>query len=265
MDKLESNIYTTPEKKYSSFLPSIRFYLRLFSIVIKANRLARRNQFDGKAYLKANWDILNALEKSGVKVYAEGIDHIRNLKGPAIFIGNHMSSLETMTLASFIEPFGSVLYIQKKELLDYPLFGIVTGARDPIAVGRANPREDLIQVLNEGKEKLKQGRSIIIFPQRTRTKYFEPQKFNTLGIKLAQRSNVDVIPVALLTDAWGAGKFIKDFGKIAPSKQVKISFGEPFKVTTSAEAHQKVLDFIASKLKEWGREDLIVSHQLDEQ
>ncbi len=259
MIELKSNTYTTPSHHRIKLFPSFRFYIRLFWIVLKANRQANKNSFDSAAFCAANWAILRALEKSGVQFEVDGIDNVRNLDGPAIFIGNHMSSLETMTLSSFIEPFMSVLFIMKRELLDYPLFGVITRATDPIAVGRTNPREDLVQVLNEGKKKLNQGRSIVIFPQRTRTKYFEPSKFNTLGVKLAQRANAYVVPLALLTDAWGNGKLIKDFGKIDPNKPVKISFGEAFKVGESnSEAHKRVLSFIDNKLRQWGREDLIL-------
>jgi len=48
--------------------------------------------------------------------------------------------------------------------------------------------------------------SVLIFPQTTRDLRFDPNKFNTLGIKLAKRAKVPVIPVAVKTDAWGMGK-----------------------------------------------------------
>ena len=47
---------------------------------------------------------------------------------------------------------------------------------------------------------------------------FDPTLFNSLGNKLAKRNNVPVIPLALITDAWGNGKYIKEAGKIDPSK-----------------------------------------------
>ncbi len=250
--------YITERKSNFKILPSLRFYSRLAKIVFRASSLAKKGRFDSQKYLAANWDIIHSLEKSGVQFEVDGIENVKKLDGPALFIGNHVSSLETMCLAAFIEPFRSVLFIMKRELLDYPVFGHVTRATEPIAVGRENPREDLQHVLEEGKKKLSEGRSIVIFPQKTRTKYFDPTKFNTLGIKLAQRSGAYVVPFALVTDAWGNGKLIKDFGKIDPDKKVLISFGEPFKVQNPAESHKKVLEFIESKLREWGREELII-------
>ena len=93
----------------------------------------------------------------------------------------------------------------KESLLKYPFFGPVLGSREPIVVGRSNPREDLVAVLEGGEARLKQGRSVIVFPQSTRSSVFDPAHFNTIGVKLAKRAGVPVIPVALKTDAWGNG------------------------------------------------------------
>ena len=115
-------------------------------------------------------------------------------------------------------------------------------------------------VLNQGSEKIKNEIGIIIFPQRTRSKFFEPALFNTLGIKLAKRNNVPIVPVAVLSDAWDSGKILKDFGKIDPSKEVRISFGEPMTISGNGnEEHQKAIDFISGRFKEWGRSDIIVN------
>jgi peptide chain release factor 2 len=61
-------------------------------------------------------------------------------------------------------------------------------------VTRRHPREDLKQVLTEGAEHLAQGRSVLVFPQATRSTSFDPSTFNTLAVKLAARASVDVVP-----------------------------------------------------------------------
>jgi 1-acyl-sn-glycerol-3-phosphate acyltransferase len=125
-------------------------------------------------------------------------------------------------------------------------------SRDPIAVTRTNPRHDLKAVLEGGVDRLKQGISIIVFPQTTRTHSFDPTQFNTIGVKLAQRANVPVVPLALLSDAWGNGKYFKDFGKIDPSKKVYFAFGKPMWVQgRGTNEHQAIIQFISRKLQEW--------------
>jgi 1-acyl-sn-glycerol-3-phosphate acyltransferase len=131
-------------------------------------------------------------------------------------------------------------------------------ARSPILVGRENPREDLKIVLEEGSKKIQEGKSVIIFPQKTRSLFLDSSTFNSLGIKLAKRNNVAAIPIALVTDAWGNGKIIKEAGKIDPNKEVMISIGEPLMISgNGSEEHKKVIDFISHKFKEWGRSQFI--------
>jgi 1-acyl-sn-glycerol-3-phosphate acyltransferase len=239
--------------------PSLSFFSRLLMIVIRSNRLARRGIYDDYRWVGSSIDVINALEYSGVEMNFEGLENLYTVDGPVLFIGNHMSTLETMALPSLIHPIKKVVYVIKEELSKYPLFGPIALARDPILVGRANPREDLKIVMEEGSKKIQAGKSIIIFPQKTRSQFFDSSLFNSLGVKLAKRNNIPIIPLALLTDAWGNGKIIKEVGKIDPSKKVHISFGEPITVSGNGSAeHEQVIQFISGKLSEWGRGELIV-------
>jgi len=140
----------------------------------------------------------------------------------------------------------------KESLITYPLFGHVMRSRNPVVVGRENPREDLRSVLEEGQKRLEADISIVIFPQTTRSVEFDAKKFNSLGVKLAKRCNVPVVPFALKTDAWGLGRRLKDFGRICPEKTVHIHFGEPMTVQGSGkEEHSRVVEFIETKLAAW--------------
>ncbi len=60
-----------------------------------------------------------------------------------------------------------VTFVVKESLVKHPLFGDVMRSRNPIVVGRTDPRKDFEAVMNEGAEKLSKGISIIIFPQST--------------------------------------------------------------------------------------------------
>ena len=136
--------------------------------------------------------------------------------------------------------------------MDYPVFRHVMRSRDPITVGRTNPRDDLKAVLEGGTERLKAGRSLVIFPQTTRMEKFDPKGFNTIGIKLAKRADVPVVPVALKSGAWGNGKLLKDFGRIDPSKHVHFAFGPPLWIRERGnQEHNEIIAFISGKLKEW--------------
>ncbi len=255
----QGNEYCTPEKDLTySLFPTTYFYLKLAAIFASANDIAVKGAYDDARWIESSHQIFKAFENAGGKICIEGIDNFRNIETPVVFVANHMSSLETLVLPCIIHPIKRVLFVMKVELLNFPLFGAVTAAREPIVVGRTNPREDLQIVLREGKQKLAEGKSIIIFPQKTRARTFTPKEFNSLGVKLAQRSGVPIVPIALVTDAWLPGKLVKDFGKINPKRTVRFSFGEPIDTSNPTEAHQKAIAYIKSKFIEWGKADLVI-------
>jgi 1-acyl-sn-glycerol-3-phosphate acyltransferase len=234
-------------------LPSTAFYEGTLRIVFGASGLAKRGSYGDHEWSASSLAILRVFEKIGGIIEVSGNKGFRSLGGPCVFIGNHMSTLETFVLPALIQPFKRVTFVVKQSLVEYPVFKHVMRSRDPITVGRTNPREDLKAVLEGGEDKLRAGTSIIIFPQTTRSLAFDPGQFNTIGVKLAKRAGVPVVPVALLTDAWGNGRLLKDFGRIDPSKKVHFAFGEPFTVQgRGEEEHQKIIEFISGKLKEWG-------------
>jgi 1-acyl-sn-glycerol-3-phosphate acyltransferase len=248
---------TDPKMRRSLLLrtfpwPTLAFYLQAFLIVWKNSRKALKGVYGGTEWAGSSLDILRALENVGVRIEITGMDNIRKSGGPVVFISNHMSTLETLVLPCILQPIKETTFIVKKSLVSMPVFGPVMRSRDPVLVGRVNPREDLRTVLEEGSKKLAAGRSIVVFPQSTRSLDFKPDEFNTLGIKLALKAGVPVVPIALKTDAWGTGRIMKDFGRIDRSKKVHFAFGDPMAVEgRGADEHRKVLAFIGDNLAKW--------------
>jgi 1-acyl-sn-glycerol-3-phosphate acyltransferase len=251
---------TDPDRPRSLFSktflsPKFTFYPQFFCIIWKNSRKAKKGLYDGGDWAGSSLDVMRALENVGVRVEITGMANINKFEGPAVFIGNHMSTLETMVLPAIIQPRKEATFIVKKSLLTMPVFGHVMRSRDPVVVGRVSPREDLKTVLDEGVKKLGAGRSIVVFPQSTRSVVFDPAEFNSLGVKLASRAGVPVVPVALKTDAWGIGKYVKEFGPLDIRKKVHFAFGEPMRAEGRGnDAHEKVIRFIQERLEEWGRE-----------
>ena len=232
--------------------PTAVFYSKILGVVYRASKLARKGLYDDQCWIDSSMTTIRALESVGGRFDLQGLDVIDRLQSACVFIGNHMSILETFVLPCLIQPYRDVTFVVKESLITYPLFGHVMRNRNPVVVGRDNPREDLKTVLEEGQKRLEANISIVIFPQTTRSVEFDPKKFNTLGVKLAKRCNVAVVPFALKTDAWGLGQRLKDFGKIRPDKIVHIRFGQPLNVQGSGkEAHNFIVDFISSHLNAW--------------
>lgn len=253
--RFKNGTYATSAAKVSllpRLLPSINFYRQAVSIVFRASSAARHSKYGTEDWARSSHEILLALESVGVRLEITGVNNFTAIDGPCVFVSNHMSTLETFVLPAIIAQFRDVTFVVKQSLVDYPVFKYVMRSRDPITVGRTNPRDDLKAVLEGGAERLKAGRSIIIFPQTTRAVAFDPALFNTIGIKLAKRAGVPIVPIALKTDAWGNGRFLKDFGKIDPAKRVYFAFGKPLTVKDRGdEEHAEIIAFISGKLKEW--------------
>ncbi|MBM4170862.1 MAG: 1-acyl-sn-glycerol-3-phosphate acyltransferase [Ignavibacteria bacterium] len=254
--------YSTQKNYRKPFFPSFYFYIcHVARIVLYSYKQAKNNDYGDIKWVNSSLDVLKSIEKTGINVHVSGMNNLRKVEGPVVFVSNHMSVLETFLFPSFIHQVKKIVYVMKVELTTFPFFGKVATARNPIVVGRKNPKEDLITVLEDGSSRIKNGLSVIIFPQRTRSKKFDPSLFNSLGVKLAKRNNVPVIPIAIVTDAWGNGKLIKEFGKIDPTKEVKMAFGEPMEIIGNGnEQHEKSVYFIKSKLTEWGRTDLLINN-----
>jgi 1-acyl-sn-glycerol-3-phosphate acyltransferase len=257
--RYENNAYRTVPAGISlqaKMFPSLTFYYHVLMIVLRGSAKAKRGHYDIAEWSKSSLATLSALEHVGVNIEITGIDSITSFDGPCVFIANHMSTLETFVLPAIIAPMKDVTFVVKQSLVEYPIFKHIMRSRDPITVGRENPREDLKAVLEGGTERLKEGRSIIIFPQTTRTPVFDPEAFNTIGIKLAKKAGAPVVPIALKTDAWGNGKYLKDYGRIVPSKRVYFAFGKPLTIRDrGAEEHNEIIRFISGKLKEWETAD----------
>ncbi|MBT8370338.1 MAG: 1-acyl-sn-glycerol-3-phosphate acyltransferase, partial [Deltaproteobacteria bacterium] len=216
-------------KSYSRWTAFL-YYVRLISTLIHASIVARRGGLDNERWAAYSHKILQVVESVGGRVNISGLEMISQQDGPLVFIGNHMSLVETLILPGIALAFNRVTFVIKEELRHYPIIGPIFRALKLIAVSRQNPREDLKVVLREGHKFISDGGSIIIFPQATRSVAFDKQAFNSLGVKLAARAGIPVVPVAVKTDFHGNGKWIKDMGPIDQHKTLYFKFGKPMAV-----------------------------------
>lgn len=258
---IEGSSYDTPAGQTRHWLDRLALNSRAYfvagalRIIDQGRRAANRDQYGDAEWVGSSYDILRLIERCGGRFHLQGLNNIAAGSEPVVFISNHMSTLETFVFPCLIEPYKHVTYVVKGSLVTNPFFGPIMRSRDPIVVSRDNPKEDFKIVMDKGKKLLSAGWSIIIFPQSTRTTRFEPEHFNTLGIKLARAAKVKIVPVAIKTDFWGNGRLIKDFGPIDRHKDIHMVFGEPMAIKGSGgEEHQKVIEFIQSHLQIWQKE-----------
>ncbi|MDQ7002481.1 MAG: lysophospholipid acyltransferase family protein [Ghiorsea sp.] len=146
----------------------------------------------------------------GIRIKIEGQEHIPDV--PCVYAVKHQSTWETTTLSLVLPPFAWVL---KKELMFIPFFGWALFALGAIAINRANPRAALKQVNEQGVKRIQSGRSVVIFPEGTRSAVGEKGKYQPGVILVAKKAAVPIVPIAHNAGlCWPKGTFIKRAGTI---------------------------------------------------
>jgi 1-acyl-sn-glycerol-3-phosphate acyltransferase len=136
----------------------------------------------------------------------------RTGNGPWVIVSNHQSAWETIFLQAHFHPVATIL---KRELLAIPGFGWGLWMMRPIAIDRGSPRESIRQLLRQGKQRLADGLSVLVYPEGTRQPAGTRHAFARGGAGLAHDNGVAVVPVAHNAGrCWPAGRFIKIPGTI---------------------------------------------------
>ncbi len=251
--------YDTPESMRKSMLYRLSlgsrwyFYLNNFGIFARTGRCGRRGRLDKERQIYYSNKNFRLVEKCGGRIHLRGLENLRDVSGePVVLIGNHMSLLETALFHAVAREYLDFTFVIKQSLLTVPFFRDIMRSLGAIPVGRENPRDDLRAVLGDGKKVLESGRSIIIFPQSTRSETFDAAKFNSIGIKLAKTAGVRVLPFALKTDFLGNGKYLRDMGPVRPKRGVYFEFAPARAVEGNGQAlQQEIIGFIQSRLASW--------------
>jgi 1-acyl-sn-glycerol-3-phosphate acyltransferase len=196
---------------YLSLIPITTIIISLYFFIS-----TKRLQWLGAMWIKV---ILNALKfLCGVSWKVEGIENIPNT--PCIVVSNHQGQWESFFLQTLFIPSTSII---KKELLLIPLFGWALKCMKPITLNRLNRVESLKKVIKKGVIKLKNGFSIILFPEGTR---ISPEKgiqpfARSCGL-LSVKSGFPVLPICHNSGKyWKNKRFIKSPGKVI------LRIGEP--------------------------------------
>ena len=132
----------------------------------------------------------------------------------------------------------------KKELLSIPVFGLGLRATGPIAIDRSDKKNALDQVVEQGIEKFKEGRYVLIFPEGTRAPYGQAGRYKKGAAKLAIAANKPIVPIA-----HDAGKYwSRDSWWIKPGT-IRCIFGPPISVEgkTDLQVTAEVQQWIASQ------------------
>lgn len=134
---------------------------------------------------------------------------------PAVILCKHQSAWETLILQ---EVFPLVLYVWKKELKQLPFFGWALAVIPMISIDRGAGKDALKQLVDQGRDRLGKGYSVIIFPEGTRAAPGHKRRYKIGGAHLGVETGAPVLPVALNSgEFWGRNAFFKTPGTVTVS------------------------------------------------
>jgi len=143
--------------------------------------------------------------------------------GACIIYSKHQSTWETIALQKIFPP---QVWVLKRELLWVPFFGWALAMLGVVAINRSSGRKAVKQIAELGKQRLEQGKCVVIFPEGTRVAPGVEKRFGVGGAILAQHSQYPLVPVC-----HNAGEYWPRRGIIKKPGTIKVVIGKPIDPT----------------------------------
>lgn len=155
----------------------------------------------------------------GVRLRVEGADKVPT-DSPVVFMANHESWLDIPALLVAIP--GQVRFLAKKSLFSIPFLGWSMRAMGFIPVDRENRRQ-AIRSFEEAAARIRAGRSVLVFPEETRTPTGELLPFQRGGFLIALKAQLPIVPVGLQ----GPRSILPKKHYLLRPGTITVRFGEP--------------------------------------
>jgi len=126
----------------------------------------------------------------------------------SIVLAKHQSAWETFMLQ---EVFRDTVFVWRKEIKYLPFFGWALASIPMIETDRSASRSSLTRLVDQGRDRLDKGYTVIIFPEGTRSRPGLKNRYKVGGAHLAVETGTPVVPVALNSGEFGGRNLL--FGK----------------------------------------------------
>ncbi len=146
---------------------------------------------------------------------------LKDPKRSYIVVSNHLSLIDSPLIVAFVPV--SLRFLAKRELFSIPVMGGYMARTGHIPIDRSNPRAALTSMADAAKLLSTGERSILIYPEGTRSADGQLQEFKDGAALLAIRSGLPVLPVAVV----GTGNVLPARGVVIRGSDVEIRIGEP--------------------------------------
>jgi 1-acyl-sn-glycerol-3-phosphate acyltransferase len=164
-------------------------------VLYRIKYLESKGRLDEKESLANRFSMMIArglFYMTGSKVEVEGIEKLP--AGPVLFVSNHQSHMDSAVIHGFIcRPKG---FIADKDAENIPILRTWMKYMKCIFIDRKNARRN-ISSLENGIKLLKQGHSLVIYPEGKINASNQLADFKKGCLKLAVKAGVPVVPVTI--------------------------------------------------------------------
>ena len=129
----------------------------------------------------------------GIRHRVIGVANIPPPREPHLVMSKHSSTWETLSLNFLFPP---LAFVAKKELLSIPFFGWAFTLASPIVIDRKAGQDAMTQMATQGRERLRQGFWIVVYPEGTRIRAGTRAHYKSGGARLAIALGIPIVPVA---------------------------------------------------------------------
>ena len=130
---------------------------------------------------------------SGIHVHVNGLENL-NVDGSCILMPNHQSNFDIPVLLGCLPI--QFRWLAKAELFKIPIFGRGMRGCGYISIDRSN-RKSAFQSLAEAAAKIRNGVSVLIFPEGTRSRDGRILPFKKGGFVLSVDAGVPIVPIVI--------------------------------------------------------------------
>jgi putative phosphoserine phosphatase/1-acylglycerol-3-phosphate O-acyltransferase len=132
-----------------------------------------------------------ATSLAGVDLRVEGEHHLWSQR-PAVFIFNHQSALDPVLMIKMLRR--DLTGVGKQEIRQNPIFGPLFSAAGAVFVDRSDTKK-AIEALKPAVDALREGRSLLIAPEGTRSATAKLGRFKKGAFHMAMQAGVPIVPV----------------------------------------------------------------------
>jgi len=161
----------------------------------------------------------------GITYELRGMEHLP--PSPVLVACKHQSAWDTMIFALIMR---HPSFVMKRSLKRIPLFGWFLARSGMVAIDRAAGANALKNMLREARNVVANGRSVVIFPEGTRTRPGKSLPYHPGVFALYRDLGLPTVPIALNSGLyWGRDAFVKRPGRIVFEVLPTIPAGRPRK------------------------------------